>query len=160
MLEINVKITLAPGEEYSAIEAAVAQALSGSATPAAPAAPAKPVAAAKAPAAPAPASKPAAATKPPVAKTPAAKAPAKAVEPEPEEEVEDEGPAAALEVEEDLLGGDEPAYTIEAAVAAATKLVSAGKSADVKAALAASGAKKVSELKGKGIQAFIEALEG
>lgn len=153
MLEINVKITLAAGEEYTATEAAVVAALGGKA-PAAAAAVTPPAAKATPPAA-----KPPVATKPPVKAPAAPKAPAKPAEPEPEEDVVDEGPAAALE-DEDLLGGDAPEYTIEAAVAAATKLVSSGKPAVVKAALATAGAKKVSELKGKAIQAFLEALEG
>lgn len=78
-------------------------------------------------------------------KAPAAKPKAaKAAEPEPEPE------------DEDLLGGGEP--TMEDAVAAATKLVSDGKAADVKAALAKVGAKRVSEVKPENIAKFIGLL--
>lgn len=67
----------------------------------------------------------------------------------------------AEEPSEDLVGGEEPVpgYTLEEAVAAATKLVSTGKAAAVKAALAGTGAKKVSELKGDDITTFMTALE-
>lgn len=154
MLEITIRITLAEGDEYTPTEAGLVAALTGTTpTHAAPAA-----AAAKAPAAPLPASKPPVAPKAVTAAKPATKAPAKPVEAEPEEEPESSGQAAALEEDEDLLGGGKE-YTLEAAVASATKLVSAGKAAEVKAALGVAGAKKVSELKGKAIQSFIEALE-
>lgn len=49
--------------------------------------------------------------------------------------------------------------TLEQAVSRATALVSKGKTETVKEALAAVGAKKVSELKGTAIAAFIEALD-
>ena len=68
-------------------------------------------------------------------------------EPEPEPEVEAE--------DDDLLGGGP---TMEDAVALATKLIDDDRAADVKAALASVGVKKVGELKGAGIAAFIEEL--
>lgn len=70
-----------------------------------------------------------------------------------------EEPAAAPETAEqdDLVGG--AGYTIADAVKAATELVSKGNAAAVKAALAPTGAKKVSELKGDDITAFMTALE-
>lgn len=49
--------------------------------------------------------------------------------------------------------------TMAAAVKAATDLVSQGKAAQVKTALAGVGAKRVSELKGKAIAEFLEALD-
>lgn len=68
-------------------------------------------------------------------------------------------------VEEDLVGGGdtepEPdAPTMSDAVAAATKLVSSGGSAKVKAALETVGAKRVSEMAETDIPAFLAALEG
>ena len=78
--------------------------------------------------------------------------PEPAVEPEPVVEE----PAAA-EPEEDLVGA-ETVHTLDDAVTLATKLVSEGKAADVKAALATAGAKRVSELKGDSISKFIKAL--
>jgi hypothetical protein len=60
------------------------------------------------------------------------------------------------EPEEDLVGGG---ATLEDAVAKATELVAAGKTAAVKAALAAAGAKRVSELSGAKIQVFLDALD-
>ena len=93
---------------------------------------------------PAPATaKPARTTKP----APAKPAPAKpAPEPEPEPE-EDE--------DEDLLGGE---VTLQDAVDRATELVSSGKSAAVKAALAKVGAKRVSDIKPSDLKKFIDAL--
>ena len=75
--------------------------------------------------------------------------------------------AAAAEpepvVEEDLLGGDaepEPeGPTMADAVAAATKLVSSGGAPKVKEALAAVGAKRVSEIPADSIAAFLDALK-
>lgn len=49
--------------------------------------------------------------------------------------------------------------TLEDAVSRATALVSQGKTASVKEALAATGAKRVSELKGAMIGAFLKALD-
>ena len=72
-------------------------------------------------------------------------------EPEPEPEVEAED-----DEDDDLLGGGGP--TMEDAVALATKLIDDDRAADVKAALASIGVKKVGELKGAGIAAFIEEL--
>lgn len=76
-------------------------------------------------------------------------------------------PTAVAPVAETLPGVDEedpapPAKgeaTMEAAVKAATDLVSQGKAAQVKTALAGVGAKRVSELKGKAIAEFLEALD-
>ena len=61
-------------------------------------------------------------------------------------------PEAAAEPEEDLMGGGP---VLQDAIDAATKLISEGKSAEVKAALAAVGAKRVSELGGDTIARFI-----
>lgn len=85
----------------------------------------------------APASKPA--SKPATAK-PAAKA-----EPTPEAEPAEDTPAS------------EGGATMEDAVALATSMVSTGKAAKVKEALAAVGAKRVSEIAEDQIQAFIDA---
>lgn len=90
---------------------------------------------------------------------PAKKAPAKkaaAAKPAPEPEVpssEEAGDGG----DEDLVGGTAP--TMSDAVAAATKLVSSGGSAKVKAALEAVGAKRVSEMAESDIPAFLAALE-
>lgn len=81
---------------------------------------------------------------PKAAAKPAKKAAAAKAEPEPEPEAEEDE------------GSDEP--TLEEAVALATKLVSSGKSKDVKAALTDAGVKRVSELKSEDIPAFIKAL--
>lgn len=89
---------------------------------------------------------------------PAAK-PAPEPEPEPED---DETPAPEepeadepKDDEEDLVGA---APTLDAAVARATTLVSEGRAAEVKAALAEIGAKRVSELSGKAIAQFLNAV--
>jgi uncharacterized membrane protein len=76
---------------------------------------------------------------------PVAQKAAPAPEPEPE-------PEAA---EEDLVGS---APVMADAVALATQLVSEGKSADVKKVLADNGVKRVSELSGDQIAAFVSAL--
>jgi len=86
-----------------------------------------------------------AAAEKPKATAPAKKAAAAKPAPEPEPEAE-----------EDLLGGDTP--TMADAVALATKLVSAGEAAKVKAALADAGAKRVSELDEDKIAGFVAAL--
>lgn len=70
--------------------------------------------------------------------------------PAPDEE--DEAPEA-----EDENDGDGP--TMSDAVAAATRFVSSGKAAQVKAALAEVGAKRVSEMDEGDIPAFMAALE-
>lgn len=85
---------------------------------------------------------------------PAKAAPAK-VEPEPEAEVPTSEEAGDTG-EEDLVGGGP---TMSDAVAAATKLVSSGGAAKVKAALAEVGAKRVSEMSESDIPAFLAALE-
>lgn len=58
---------------------------------------------------------------------------------------------------EDLLGGDKP--TMQDAVARATELISDGKTALVKGALAEAGASRVSELDDAGIATFLAALK-
>lgn len=86
-----------------------------------------------------------------------------APEPEPEPEPEDDETPAPEEPEadepkddeEDLVGA---APTLDAAVARATTLVSEGRAAEVKAALAEIGAKRVSELSGKAIAQFLNAV--
>lgn len=88
--------------------------------------------------------------KPDTAKADAAKAKAAA-----KKEAEEAAKAAAAE--EDLVGGDGP--TMSDAVAAATKLVSEGGAAQVKAALAVVGAKRVSEMDEAKIPEFLAALE-
>lgn len=67
-------------------------------------------------------------------------------------------PEPAAEPEEDLLGGEE-VRTLSDAIAAATELVSNGGAAKVKAALAAVGVKRVSEMKEADIPAFFAALD-
>lgn len=59
---------------------------------------------------------------------------------------------------EDIIGG--PEATLEDAVSRATALVAAGKTAQVKAALATAGVKRVSELSGAKIATFLTALDG
>lgn len=65
--------------------------------------------------------------------------------------------APAAPVEEDLLGGSTGA-TMDDAVELATKFVSEGKAADVKAALATVGAARVGEISDENLQAFVDAL--
>lgn len=98
-----------------------------------------------------PAPAPKAAAPAPAAKKAAPKAEKAAPEPEPEVEEEPEA-----EADEDLVGDDSP--TMEDAVALATKLVSSGQAAKVKAALSEVGAKKVSEIKAGDIATFVNAL--
>lgn len=74
--------------------------------------------------------------------------------PEPEVPTSEEGGDGG---DEDLLGAQP---TMSDAVAAATKLVSSGGSAKVKAALETVGAKRVSEMAEGDITAFLTALEG
>lgn len=92
----------------------------------------------------------------PVAKADPAPKAAKAPKPVPDPTVE---PVREPEQpEEDIVGTDAP--TLEDAVARATVLVSEGKAASVKAALATAGAKRVSELsKPAAIKAFLDALD-
>ena len=98
----------------------------------------------------------AAAPKPaPAAKAAAPKpAPAKKAEPEPEPEAEDEGEAVEPEAD------DEPEVTMEDATKAATKLVSSGDAAKVKAALTKVGAKRVSEIDEANLAKFVALLQG
>ena len=99
---------------------------------------------------PAPATaKPARTAKPAPAKT----KPAPVEEPEVEDE-ETEAPVEETE-DEDLLGGE---VTLQDAIDRATELVSSGKSAQVKAALAKVGAKRVSDIKPSNLKKFIDAL--
>jgi hypothetical protein len=85
------------------------------------------------------------------AAAPAKKAPAKkAAEPEPE-------PEPVAEEPEDLLGGGTE-VTVDDALAAASKLVSDGKAAEVKAALEAVGAKRVSEVPQDKLAEFVGLL--
>jgi NADH-quinone oxidoreductase subunit C len=95
--------------------------------------------------------KAAAAAKAKAAEAAAAAAEAEAAEAEVEE----------AEVEDDLLGGEaETTFTKADAIAKATQLVSSQKQAVVKTALAAVGAKRVSDLNDAAdIQAFMAALE-
>lgn len=93
---------------------------------------------------------PTAAAKKAVAKKAAAKAP----EPEPEEDEDDDA---------DLIGEDEDepeaeAATMADAVKLATALVNGGEGPRVKAALNERSAKRVSELKPKDIQSFVDEL--
>lgn len=88
------------------------------------------------------------------AAAPAAKgAPKAKAAPKAEEPVEE--PEEAVEEDQGETGTDD---TMEAAVALATKLVSSGQAAKVKAALSEAGAKRVSELKDEDIPSFIAAL--
>lgn len=87
------------------------------------------------------------------AKSATASAPQKA---EPEPVVE---PDPEPEPEEDLLGGDiDPKVLRETATGLATKLVSAGETPKVKAALVELGVKRVSELPDGKLQSFIDSL--
>jgi hypothetical protein len=97
--------------------------------------------------APAPTEAAPAAKKPTTAKKAAAKP-----EPTPEPEADDA-------VADDSSDADADAPTLEDAVALATKLVSAGKSKEVKAALTDVGAKRVSEVDEDKIGELIAALE-
>ena len=168
-LRINIEITVSEDQAYTEREAAIISAMQahpagGART--APAAPTAPAAKAEAKAAATPVTH--------AKDRPAAPAP-KVEKPAPATTSSTSGKAAVLdttldeapepaEEEEDLLGGDNvivAEYTLEDAVAAATKLVSSGKAAQVKAALAsAGGAKKVSDLKPENIGDFMTALKG
>jgi hypothetical protein len=97
--------------------------------------------------------------KAPVSTKPAA-SPKPAAKPKPEashpEDVDPENTADNSPMPD---GPEEPGVaTLDDAVAKATELVAAGKTAQVKAALAEAGAKRVSELKGKSIGLFLAAL--
>jgi len=87
-------------------------------------------------------------------------APAKP-KPEPVQEPVEAEEEAAEEAAEDVVGdsSDETTYTLEDAVSKATGLIKEGKLALVKAALAPTSAKKVSELKGDDIQTFMANVE-
>lgn len=162
-IDINVRITLATGEAYSAYENNILAAVAGApvqapAAPAAEAAPAPADEAAPAPAAP----KRTRRTKAQIEAEEKAAAEAAATAAEDEEAaVADDTDADADEDAADLLGTDEPvqAPTTQDAVDAATVVLTAGGTAKVKAALAKAGVKRVSELKGAGIAAFIADLQ-
>lgn len=85
---------------------------------------------------------------PKAAPAPKAEAP-KAEAPEAEE--------PQLPLDEDLVGA--PTYTLEDVIKLATKAISSGGQDQVKAALAAAGVKRVSELKADNFAAFVAALE-
>jgi hypothetical protein len=90
---------------------------------------------------------------------PPAPVPAKAKKPAPEPVVEEpvvEEPVVEEPVVEDLVGGS--SYTMKDAVEIATKLVSEGKSADVKKALAKAGVDRVSKLPEDKVDAFVSEL--
>ena len=99
----------------------------------------------------------------------AAKKVAEPVAEEAPEEPADETPAVLEDAHERALASNRPtaeepaaaddAPTLEDAVAAATPLISAGKAAVVKAALANAGVKRVGELPAEKIAAFIEELK-
>lgn len=163
-IDINVRITLAQGESYTPYENGILAAVAGGTAPAPTVdtpvvnvqqAAAAPEAEPAAPAAP----KRTRRTKAQIEadELAAAKAQAEAAE---DEEAET---APEPEPEDDLLGTDpEPVveYTTADAVAKATQVLADGGTANVKAALAAAGVKRVSELKGAAIAGFIAALEG
>jgi hypothetical protein len=148
-LKITIEINLEHEGTYSETEAAVIAALTASPAPEVIKEPVKAAAAATAKTPPAP-------TKPAAKVTPPGK-PAQSTRAAVLEDIPDAGPE---EAEEDLVGGEAAAttYTMEDAVSAATKLVSGGKSDKVKAALAKTSAKRVSELKGDDLSTFMEAL--
>lgn len=101
----------------------------------------------------------AAAEKPAPKRAPkAASTRAAVLEDTPEPVVEAAPEPAVEEPEEDLVGA-ETVHTLDDAVTLATQLVSDGKAPAVKAALAVAGAKRVSELKGDAISAFINELQ-
>lgn len=171
-IDINIRITLAAGEQYTDYENGILAAVAGGAAPTltgdtpvkgltAPELKSEvvPAPAAEAPAAP----KRTRRTKAQIEAEEKAAAEAEAAAAEAEEEaaaVEPEAdPLAALEADMD----DEPAAdapTTTDAVAKATQVLADGGTATVKAALAAAGVKRVSELKGAAIADFIAALEG
>ena len=151
-MTITATITVADDQPYTPREAAVLAALQAHPSNGA----------AAVVAAPAPAAEP--------AKAPAKRAPKAAPAPAAEESTTpavldttlDEPEAVEPEAapEEDLVGGSDEAPTLEDAVTAATNLVSQGKAAAVKAALAKAGANRVGELKGNaaGLATFMSAL--
>lgn len=168
-LTITATITVNDDEAYTAREAAILSAFQ--AHPAGTAAPAQVITTAVVnPAGKSYGDLPEPAAAPAAAKAPAKRAPKAAPAPEAEasttpavldttlDEPADEPEAAA---DEALIGTvvETKEYTLDDAVTAATNLINEGKVADVKAALAkAGGAKRVSELKGDNITAFMTAL--
>jgi hypothetical protein len=83
----------------------------------------------------------------------------KAAPPKPPKEAAPEPPAVEPEPVVEPAETAEDAPTMADAVAAATKLVSSGGAATVKAALAAVGSKRVSEVAPENIAAFVAALQ-
>lgn len=133
-----MQITIHDTNELSELDLRVLHALVGGEAPSAPVSGAK-----------------AAAT--PEAKAPAAKAAPKAEKAAPAKAE----PVEADEPEEDVADeptDEAPAVTKKDAVALATKLVSEGQAANVKAVLTKLGAKRVSELEDKDVPAFIAEL--
>jgi hypothetical protein len=153
-MSTKITIEIVAGDTgYTAQEANILDALRG-----APVTPTTPTTAAPAPAA-APAK---VTTKAPVKAAPSPKS-AQSTTPAVLDTTLDEEPEEAeVEVEEaedDLLGGGET-YTKEDAIKRATALVSGQKQAAVKKALAAAGAKRVSDLNDdEGIAAFMKSLD-
>jgi hypothetical protein len=84
--------------------------------------------------------------------------PAPAPKPEPVKEEAAEAPEESLDEALDELATTQ--YTLEDAITLATKMVSEGNQAAVKAAITSVGAKRVSEMKGDQIAKFISILEG
>lgn len=66
-----------------------------------------------------------------------------------------DGGDALADAEDPLAGSRVPAATLEDAVKLATTMVSAGRVGEIKTFLAETGVKRVSELKGEGIAAFV-----
>jgi hypothetical protein len=71
---------------------------------------------------------------------------------------EDDGTDQSAPIDPEDAHEQDGVATLDDVVARATELVAAGKTAQVKAALAEAGAKRVSELKGKSIGMFLAAL--
>lgn len=174
-IDINVRITLAPGESYTPYENGILAAVAGGtalqevspheASVKAPITIPAPAAAEPAEEA-APAPKRTRRTKAQIEADEKAAAEAEAAAAEVEEEAAalpeaaepEADPLAALEADMDDEDNSLPLTTADA-VAKATEVLAAGGTAQVKAALATAGVKRVSELKGAAIAAFIAELE-
>lgn len=175
-IDINIRITLAAGEQYTPYENGILAAVAGGVSPTLTAD--TPVKGIKLPEmkseeAPVPAAEEAAPAPKRTRRTKAqieadekaaAEAEAAAAEAEeeaaalPEEAEPEADPLAALEADMDDADNSLPLTTADA-VAKATEVLAAGGTAQVKAALATAGVKRVSELKGAAIAAFIAELE-
>lgn len=156
-MSLKITIEIAATDEaphYTGLEQEILAALS----PTSAGSPTAPSPAPKA-ADPAPAPKTAPAASKPASK-PAPKAKKEApVEEPPAQEEEKTLQEELFEIDGDAApAAEEP--TLQDAIDRATELVSNGKASVVKEALAAQSAKRVSELKGKGIAAFLTAVEG